>query len=125
MSSSIAGIIKKDNKFLLGKRKPGGSIGGKWEFPGGKVEKNETLEQALIREFKEELDCKITINSFITTEEFQSSDHHFILNAFYIDLNDSEIKHNEHEEFRWFTLEEIYELNDRLADSDKLILKSL
>lgn len=125
MPNSVAGIIKKDGKFLLGKRKSGGSIGGKWEFPGGKVKKNEALTDALIREMKEELDCDIIVKDFITKKEFSSNDHKFSLHAYYIDLNEKNIKYIEHDEFKWFHLSEITNLGDDLADSDKLLIPSL
>ena len=125
MPESVAGIIKKGDKYLLGKRKPGGSIGGKWEFPGGKVENGESLENALIREFQEELGCDIKIKKFIVTENFTGSDHSFLLSAFYIEIDDTKIKYFEHDEFNWFTLVELKQLKSELADSDKLLLKSI
>ncbi len=122
MYKSVAGIIKKDNKFLLGKRKPGGSIGGKWEFPGGKVEDGENFKNSLEREFMEELGIKIEVKDFIIEKEFKSEDHNFNLYAFYIELLDSAIETNEHDEFKYFTLDEIKKLGNSFADSDKLLL---
>ncbi|MBU0754077.1 MAG: A/G-specific adenine glycosylase [Planctomycetes bacterium] len=51
----VAGIIWKKDKILIGRRKPEGLLGGLWEFPGGKLEKGESLEEALHREIKEEV----------------------------------------------------------------------
>jgi A/G-specific adenine glycosylase len=50
----VAGIIWRDDKFYIQKRGEKGMLAGLWEFPGGKVEKGETLEEALQREIKEE-----------------------------------------------------------------------
>ncbi len=50
----VAGIIWRGAKFLIQKRPPDGLLGGLWEFPGGKVEKGESLSDALIREIEEE-----------------------------------------------------------------------
>ncbi|MGL1894108.1 MAG: (deoxy)nucleoside triphosphate pyrophosphohydrolase [Spirochaetaceae bacterium] len=125
MYKSVAGIIKKKNQYLLGKRKPGGSIGGKWEFPGGKVKNNESLEDALKREFLEELGVEIQVNELIITQEFRSIDHNFQLYAYNIELLSDDIHNNEHDEFRWFKLDEIKSLNDQFADSDNLLLKYL
>ena len=51
----VCGIIWKDGKVLIAKRKPEKSLGGYWEFPGGKIEENEYAESALVRELKEEM----------------------------------------------------------------------
>ncbi|OQY41071.1 MAG: hypothetical protein B6229_00135 [Spirochaetaceae bacterium 4572_7] len=125
MFKSVAGIIKKENKFYLGKRKPGGSIGNKWEFPGGKVEPNESLTDALVREYLEELSVNITVKDFITTKPFKHNTQEFILHAFYVDLNSYNIKMNEHTEFNWFTLDELKALGDAMADSDRLLLNDI
>jgi 8-oxo-dGTP diphosphatase len=53
------GIILHQGQFLLAKRPAGKPYAGYWEFPGGKVEKGETVHQALARELKEELDIQI------------------------------------------------------------------
>lgn len=125
MSQSVAGIIKKSDKYLLGKRKPGGSIGGKWEFPGGKVKKNEDHNQALKREFIEEMNAEIEVKHFITKKFFNNPDHKFELFAYQIELLSETISYNEHVEFKWFTLNEIINLGSSLADSDRLLLEEL
>ena len=59
--STIA-LIDDENKILIGKRPVGKTFENLWEFPGGKVEKNETVEQALIRETKEEINIDLSKN---------------------------------------------------------------
>ena len=59
--STIA-LIDDENKILIGKRPEGKNFEKLWEFPGGKVKKNETLEQALIREIKEEINIDLSKN---------------------------------------------------------------
>lgn len=51
----VAGILKKNNQILVGQRPETHTLGGLWEFPGGKIEMGETPEQALARELNEEL----------------------------------------------------------------------
>lgn len=50
---------------LVARRRPGGSAGGRWEFPGGKIESNETPEDALQREVQEELGCIIRVTEWV------------------------------------------------------------
>jgi 8-oxo-dGTP diphosphatase len=57
----VCGVVLDDNKLFLAQRGPGGPHAGLWEFPGGKVENDESPEQALLREFSEELNCDIEI----------------------------------------------------------------
>ncbi len=55
-------LIDDENKILIGKRPLGKAFEKLWEFPGGKVEKNETVEQAIIRETKEEINIDLSMN---------------------------------------------------------------
>jgi mutator protein MutT len=57
----VAAVIRKGEKILITKRLKDSFMGGRWEFPGGKVECDEDYEQALVREITEELGVKITI----------------------------------------------------------------
>ena len=57
----VAAIIKKDDLYLLAKRNKDKYMGLKWEFPGGKVEENETFKEALSREILEELNVNVDI----------------------------------------------------------------
>jgi 8-oxo-dGTP diphosphatase len=52
-------LVDGDGRVLIAQRPPGKSLGGLWEFPGGKVEAGETPEAALIRELAEELDIQV------------------------------------------------------------------
>lgn len=60
----VAGIVLNEDKILIAKRAKGEKMEGKWEFPGGKIEKGETPEEALIREFKEELSVDINVHGY-------------------------------------------------------------
>lgn len=56
---AVAVVFAPDGRFLMSSRPEGKVYAGYWEFPGGKVEAGETVEEALKREMKEELDCGI------------------------------------------------------------------
>jgi 8-oxo-dGTP diphosphatase len=57
---AVGVLIRPDGQFLLTTRPPGKAYAGHWEFPGGKVETGETVEQALVRELHEELGIHAT-----------------------------------------------------------------
>lgn len=59
MTVAAVALIDVEGRVLLGQRPEGKHLAGMWEFPGGKVEKGETPENALIRELKEELDIDV------------------------------------------------------------------
>lgn len=66
MITVVAALIKKENKVLIAKRSTGDiNVMGKWEFPGGKVELNETEEEALKREIKEEFELDVKVLKFL------------------------------------------------------------
>ena len=72
------GVIYKNNKFLISKRKKEGLLGGLWELPGGKKRKNETNYDCLHREIKEELNIDIKIQNKIGIIKHEYS--HFKIN---------------------------------------------
>ena len=61
----VAAVIEKDDKIFCAQRNLTKSMGGKWEFPGGKIEVGETNEEALVREISEEFDMDIKALKFI------------------------------------------------------------
>lgn len=66
----VIGVLKRDDRVLLGLRSSRGSVPNVWEFPGGKVEENESDEQALIREFAEELGIQVVVEERLYQHDF-------------------------------------------------------
>ncbi len=66
----VAAIIRHRGRVLLTRRFDDAHLGGMWEFPGGKVEEGESLEAALIREVREEVDFRIEVDSLYLEEGF-------------------------------------------------------
>lgn len=60
-------VITNHNKILIDRRKQSGEMGGLWEFPGGKIEPGETVEECIKREVKEELDIEVKVGDRLTT----------------------------------------------------------
>ena len=61
----VAAIIQHDNRFLVTRRLAGVHLAGLWEFPGGKIDPDETHEAALAREIREELDTDIKLGELV------------------------------------------------------------
>ncbi len=70
MLQVVAGILERDGRILIGRRKPEQSHPLQWEFPGGKVEPGETAEQALERELEEELGIRGAAGAEIARYEY-------------------------------------------------------
>ena len=62
-----AGLIFRDGKLLITQRPADAHLGGLWEFPGGKREPNETFEECLVRELREELGIEVTVGDLVET----------------------------------------------------------
>lgn len=111
----VAAIIKKDNKILATKRGYGEFI-DMWEFPGGKIEANETKEEALIREIKEELDCTIKPTKFALNLEYQYPTFYLKMSCFEATITEGTPKLLEHNDARWLAKDELDDVNWIPAD---------
>lgn len=115
-----AGIIfKNERQFLIARRKPEKSLGGYWEFPGGKVEQFESIENALKREIKEELNIQIsTINKIA---EFEYHIENRCLQFFCFECLSNEIPTSltDHDLIEWITLDDLPSY--KLAPADIII----
>ncbi len=123
MNQSIAGIARKNDLFLIAKRKEGGSLSLKWEFPGGKLEPGETHQEAMVREWDEEFEIDVKTGEFLCRGKFVHKGKKFELSAYEVLLLSEDFVLNEHSEIKWLTLNEILKVD--LADSDKIILNKL
>ncbi len=103
MIEVVAGIIYKENRFLIAQRNLKKSQGGFWEFPGGKVEKGETYEDALKREIKEEFDADIKVTTYVGENVYHYPEKDIKLIFYKAKLLSETIKLLEHEDFRWIT----------------------
>lgn len=111
----VAAVIKRNNKIFVTQRGYGEFKDG-WEFPGGKVEKGETKEEALIREIKEELDTVIKVDSYLDTIEYDYPDFHLSMDCFICSIVEGHLVLKEHEDSKWIKKEEIDTLNWLPAD---------
>jgi 8-oxo-dGTP diphosphatase len=123
MPRSVAGIARDGEKFFIAKRLPGGTLGGKWEFPGGKVEEGESEHDALQREFIEEFETAIEVGPILARTSFEHAGARFDLTAYEIGFDPSRLALREHTEWRWAALDEIETID--FADSDRKLLEQL
>ena len=84
LSIAIGILRNTKNEVLLGKRIKGKDLGGFWEFPGGKIKPNETPEEALFREFQEELGVEIGSSKKMELIEYQYDRYDVLLMPFKI-----------------------------------------
>lgn len=99
-------VIWKNNKILIGKRQEDKMLGGLWEFPGGKQKENETIQETVIREVKEETDLDIKIDSQYCSLKHAYTHFKITLHAFKAHVVAGTEKAQSATEIKWATLEE-------------------
>lgn len=114
----VAGIIFHKNQILCVQRPKNKLhyISEKFEFPGGKIEKGETKEEALQRELFEELNISVKIQSFYHTVVHEYPDFELTMHSFICEVETKEINLNEHISLEWLTLKELQKLDWAAAD---------
>jgi 8-oxo-dGTP diphosphatase len=101
------GVIKQDNKIYISKRANDLHQGGKWEFPGGKREANETIEQALARELLEEIGIQVTKQSKFMLIEHDYGDKKVRLDVRLVEGFDGEASHQEGQQSQWVDIDDL------------------
>lgn len=120
MTEVVAALIWREERFLACQRPAHKARGLLWEFVGGKVEPGETREQALIREYREELDITVVPRDIFMEVTHEYPDLTVHLTLFNADLPQGEPKALEHNALRWITVDQIDELAFCPADEEIL-----
>jgi len=100
----VAAIIIEGNKVFATQRGYGDFKGG-WEFPGGKIEPNETPQEALVREIQEELETEIEVGELLHTVEYDYPTFHLSMDCFICKIKSGDLVLKEHEAAKWLTKE--------------------
>ena len=102
-----AAILQRNSLYLLAQRPANGLLGGLWEFPGGKQEKDETLAQTLQREIMEELGCQVSVGPHFG--EYQHAYTHFrvTLHAYFCELITGEPQAIQASKIAWVPLTQL------------------
>ena len=109
-----------DNTILMGLRNKSGANPNYWEFPGGQQEDNETLEECLHREWKEELNIDISIEKLVCTTTYNNISCHFFVGKI---KGIENLQINVHQYIGFYPKNEIYKL--RLFEGDDKVLDLL
>lgn len=118
-----AAIIVKNNSILLTRRGPTGSLPGKWEFPGGKVEQDETIQQCIERELKEELNLVTAAREILGESTYEYEHGAFRIFAVKTDIVSGAIKLSVHDAFEWAPIVKL--LDYELAPADVPLAKNI
>lgn len=111
----VAAIIRKEDEVFATQRGYG-NYKDWWEFPGGKIEAGETLEQALTREIREELAADISVDEYITTVEYDYPEFHLSMACYWCSVKEGHLTLLEHEAARWLPLGCLRQVNWLPAD---------
>lgn len=122
----VAGIVRKDGKFIACRRPQGKPLAGFWEFPGGKVENGEELVEALRRELREELGISIGECGFFTALTHDTSDARLVLHFYDVDGYSGQLCSRENQEMQWVTPREAMSLEFLPTDAEllKILLRN-
>lgn len=102
----VAAIIV-DGKRIFATQRGYGDLKGGWEFPGGKVEPNESRKQALTREIQEELDTTIEVKEYFDTIEYDYPTFHLSMDCFICSIKKGNLILKEHAAAKWLGIEDI------------------
>ena len=117
----VAAIIIRDGK-LFATQRGYGEWKDWWEFPGGKVEPEETTEDALKREIREELAAEIEVGELLTTVEYDYPKFHLTMHCYLCSIVSGQLSLLEHEDASWLAMDELDSVKWLPADLEILSL---
>ncbi len=103
----VCALIVHQGKLLIAQHGIHSGHPWKWEFPGGKIQPEETREEALVREIREELDIGITVEAPLEPITHAYSDKEIILYPFLCRWTSGTLQLNEHHAAKWVTPDEV------------------
>lgn len=102
-----AAVIQRNGKVYIQQRPPGGLMAGLWEFPGGKVEKNESPEDCLLREIREELGVRVSIREKLMVVKHSYTQFRVTLHVFVCRLPSGRIQTTSCDQWKWVNASEL------------------
>ena len=122
MTDVVAALIWDENRFMICQRPAHKARGLLWEFVGGKTEPGESMEDALIRECREELDITVSVGEIFTQVIHEYPDILIRLTLFHCTIAQGIPKLLEHQDLKWITPSQIPQFDFCPADEDILKL---
>ncbi len=119
----VAGILWREGRYLAAQRPMGSPLGGYWEFPGGKVEPEETLREALCRELWEELCVRVQDCVYWQTVEHDYTERLVRVHFFHVQRFDGEPRGAEGQAVQWLLPCEGLHVN--FLEADKALVHAL
>ncbi|WP_412971379.1 8-oxo-dGTP diphosphatase MutT [Glaciecola sp. MF2-115] len=101
------GVVRRNNTFFICKRADHQHQGGKWEFPGGKVEPGESVEEALDRELHEEIGIRVLNSSELIEIAHEYPDKRVLLSVLFVNEFSAEPFGKEGQLHKWVALNEL------------------
>ena len=98
------GVVFKNGRVLITRRKPSGLLGGLWEFPGGKIQKGESPGAACIREIKEEVNLAIKVDSHLSRVRHAYTHFKIVMDVFCCSYVSGRVALNGPVDHRWIKL---------------------
>ena len=108
---AVGVVYNRFDQVLVGQRVVKDLYFDKWEFPGGKLEPDETVEQALIREFQEETGIQIQASTPLMLVEHDYPDRHVRLHVHTIQEFEGKVSALEGQVLKWVSLDQLHELD--------------
>ena len=103
----VAGIIRHDKKVLIDKRPSNGLLGGMWEFPGGKIEECEKHEEAIRREFYEELGIKVKKGNLLGIYKYAYTHFSVTVHVYFVEVISGKPKALDVEKITWANIKDL------------------
>lgn len=119
----VAAIIYDSDGRIFATQRGYGDMKDGWEFPGGKVDAGESLENALKREILEELSTSVVVEKLFQTIEYDYPQFHLTMHCFLCNIERGKLTLKEHEAAKWLNKCELYSVD--WLPADKLVVEEL
>ena len=117
MVKVVAALVKNGDKYLIARRNHGDpEANGKWEFPGGKLEENESELEAVVREMREEFEIEVEALEYLCNSITEYAARTIELRLYLCEFISGDFKLHAHHEYKWVSLDEIISYDFAPAD---------